>query len=196
MININLLSILLFILFVGVIIFIFNSKYIVDDFAMDYSCEAVQNKYYHTDELLHKSQCPNIVILEKSIGNRPVFFAEYGDHNGPYFSKDYIRYYYMGMSPDGIALNLDYDLYYYPWYNPYRWFYGSYGYYPRRDLKWRRKLYNKWDDYSRRLERRRHGGYNRDYRRDRRDRKDRRSGKRESRSPKRESPKRESPKRK
>jgi hypothetical protein len=146
---------LIIILVITVIVFIFNSKFIVDNFVdLDLSCDAIQNKYYHTEELLHKSQCPNLVILEKLINGTTAFFVEQGDHNGPYFSQDYIRYYHMGVSPDGIILNLEYDLYYYPWYNPRRWFHGAYGYYPRRRAHWRRDLYDKWDDYSKRLDRR------------------------------------------
>ena len=147
---------LIILLVITVIVFIFNSKFIVDNFAdLDLSCDAIQNKYYHTEELLHKLRCPNLVILEKNIGGRPAFFVEQGDHDGPYFSKDYIRYYHMGVSPDGIILNLEYDLYYYPWYNPRRWFHGAYGYYPRRRrAHWRKDLYDKWDDYSKRLDRR------------------------------------------
>ena len=132
----------------------FNSKSIVDNFAdLDLSCEAIQNKYYHTEELLHKSRCPNLVILEKLIGGRIAFFVEMGDHNGPFFSQDHIRYYHMGISPDGVELDLDYDLYYYPWYNPYRWFHRPYGYHRRRG-HWRRDLYDKWNDYSDRIDRR------------------------------------------
>jgi len=156
-------KILLIILVISVIIYMFNIKFLVDDFTdLDLSCDAIQNKYYHTDELLHKSHCPNLVIIEKNIGRRPIFFAELGDHNGPYFSKDYTRYYYMGTSPDGIPLNLEYDLYYYPWYNPSRWFNGPYGYHPRgkRRRNWKRDLYNKWDDYSVRLDKR-NNRYNR-----------------------------------
>ena len=145
---------LIILLVITFIVFIFNSKFIVDNFAdLDLSCDAIQNKYYHTEELLHKSQCPNLVILEKLINGTTAFFVEQGDQDGPYFSKDYIRYYHMGVSPDGIILNLEYDLYYYPWYNPRRWFHGAYGYYPRRRTHWRRDLYDKWDDYSKRLDR-------------------------------------------
>lgn len=146
---------LIILLVITVIVFIFNSKFIVDNFAdLDLSCDAIQNKYYHTEELLHKSQCPNLVILEKLINGITAFFVEQGDQDGPFFSQDYIRYYHMGVSPDGIILNLEYDLYYYPWYNPRRWFHGAYGYYPRRRVHWRRDLYDKWDDYSKRLDRR------------------------------------------
>lgn len=146
---------LIILLVITIIIFVFNSKFIVDNFAdLDLSCDAIQNKYYHTEELLHKSQCPNLVILEKLINGTTAFFVEQGDQYGPYFSQDYIRYYHMGVSPDGIILNLEYNLYYYPWYNPRRWFHGAYGYYPRRRYHWRKDLYNKWDDYSKRLDRR------------------------------------------
>jgi len=133
----------------------FNSKSLVDNFAdLDLSCDAVQNKYYHTEELLHKSLCSNLVIVEKLIGGRVAFFCEMGDDNGPFFSKEYVRYYYMGVSPDGTELDLDYDLYQYPLYNPYRWFHRPFGFHRRRRGHWRRDLYDKWDDYSNRIDRR------------------------------------------
>lgn len=146
---------LVIVLIVAVIIFMFNSKSLVDNFAdLDLSCEAVQNKYYHAEELSYKSRCPNLVIVEKLIGGRVAFFCEMGDHNGPFFSKDYVRYYYMGVSPNGVELDLDYDLYHYPWYNPYRWFHRPYGFHRRRRGHWRRDLYDKWNDYSDRIDRR------------------------------------------
>ena len=58
----------------------------------------------------------------------------------------------MGISPDGIGLDLEYDLYYYPWYNPHRWLYGSYGYYPKRKHYWKKDLYNKWNNYSKKID--------------------------------------------
>lgn len=128
----RLFVIIILILLISLVTFCCCSKFRVDNFSSDYSCEAVQNKYYHVDELLYKSRCPNLVIVEKNINGTPVFFAEMGDSKGPYFSRDHIRHYYLGISPDGIELNLDYDLYEYPWYNPYRWMYGPYRYYPRR----------------------------------------------------------------
>jgi hypothetical protein len=153
---------LILILLISLIVFMFNSKHLVDNFTdLDLSCYAIQNKYYHTDELLHKSRCPNLVILEKLINGRTAFFAEQGDHNGPYYSKDYTRYYYMGVSPDGLELDLNYDLYYYPWYNPYRWFNRPYGYYPRIRGNLRRKWYDKWNDYKHRLDG--HHGHHRHY---------------------------------
>ena len=52
-----------------------NAKFRVDNFSMDLSCEAVQNKYYHPEELEAKMHCPNLVILEKNINGRPAFFC-------------------------------------------------------------------------------------------------------------------------
>lgn len=138
-----------------------NAKFRVDNFSMDLSCEAVQNKYYHPEELEAKMHCPNLVIVEKNINGRPAFFAEFGDHKGPYFSSDYVRYYYMGMSPEGIPLNLDYDLYYYPWWNPRSWFYGRNVYYPRRRYHWEDDWHRPWRRYNRRIDRKRN--YDRDH---------------------------------
>lgn len=117
---------------------------------LNYTCEAIQNKYYHPRELLYKAGCPNLVIVEKDSFGTPLFTAEAGDKNGPYFSKDYVRYYHLGISPDGVVLDLDYDLYYRPWYNPIRWVGGPYGYYrPRRwnrERRWRKnRRWNFWD---------------------------------------------------
>ena len=114
---------IIIILVITVIILMCLSCKKIDNFD-SFNCEAIQNKYYTREEILHKSGCPNVVILEKTNG----YFAENGDINGPYFSKDYIRYYYMGVSNDGLYLdpNLDYSIYYYPWYNPRRWLYGRY----------------------------------------------------------------------
>ena len=82
---------LILILLISLIVFMFNSKHLVDNFTdLDLSCYAIQNKYYNIDELLYKSRCPNLVILEKLINGRTAFFAEQGDHNGPYYCTDYI----------------------------------------------------------------------------------------------------------
>ena len=78
---------------------------------------------------MYRASCPNIVIVEKYINGALAFFAEVGDSNGPYFSKDYNDYYHLGRSPvTGRQLDLNYDLYYYPGWNPYSWFYGPYSY--------------------------------------------------------------------
>ena len=117
---------------------------------LNYTCEAIQNKYYHPRELLYKAGCPNLVIVEKDSFGTPLFTAEAGDKNGPYFSKDYIRYYHLGVSPDGVVLDLEYDLYYRPWYNPIRWFGGPYGYYrPRRNRPRRWKKNRRWNFWDR-----------------------------------------------
>ena len=139
-----------------------NAKFRVDNFSMDLSCEAVQNKYYHPEELEAKMHCPNLVIVEKNINGRPAFFAEFGDHKGPYFSSDYVRYYHMGMSPEGIPLNLEYDLYYYPLWNPRRWFYGRNVYYPRRRYHWEDDWKRPWNRYNRRINRKRNYDWNYD----------------------------------
>ncbi len=130
-----------------------NTKFRVDNFSMDLSCEAVQNKYYHPEELEAKMNCPNLVIVEKIINGIKAFFAEFGDHKGPYFSSDYVRYYYMGMSPEGIPLNLDYDLYYRPLWNPRSWFYGRNVYLPRRRYHWEDDWHRPWRRYNRRIDR-------------------------------------------
>ena len=101
---------IIFLFLVSLISIILSSIKIKIDNFMDFSCTAEQNKNYHPEELLHKSRCQNIVIVEKIINRHPMFFAENGDEDGPYFSKDYVRYYYLGVSPEGIQLDLDYDL--------------------------------------------------------------------------------------
>ena len=133
-INFYVLFILLFLL-ISIVIFC-NIKFKVDQFT-DMSCYAQQNKYYQPEELMFKSQCPNLVVLKKYKNGFPLFFVEEGDENGPYFSKDYSNYYYLGISPDGERLDLEYELYYYPRYNPMRWFYGPYRYH--RPDRWFRK---------------------------------------------------------
>ncbi len=56
------------------------------------------------------------------------------------------------MSPDGQSLNLDYDLYYHPWYNPIRWFHGPYRYYPRRKkYYWKNHWYHPWKKYNKKI---------------------------------------------
>lgn len=62
------------------------------------------------------SRCRKKIIRES------LFTEEAGDKNGPRFSKDYVRYYHLGISPDGAVLDL--DLYYRLWYNPIRWMGG------------------------------------------------------------------------
>lgn len=122
--------IIIIILIITVIILCCCSKDKFENFTeLDFSCEAIQNKYYHPKELQYKSQCPNLVIVEKHYFGNPIFYAEFGDERGPYFSQDYVRYYYLGISPDGIELDLEYDMYSLPWYNPNRWFGGRYRYY-------------------------------------------------------------------
>lgn len=153
-----LILLIISLLVIGILLCL-NSKFRVDNFSMDYSCEAIQNKYYHPEELLTKANCPNLVIIEKHINGRPAFFSEFGDHTGPYFSSDYVRYYYMGMSPEGLPLNLEYDLYYRPWWNPRSWFYGRNIYYPRRTYHWEDDWHRPWKSYKRRIER----GRNRDW---------------------------------
>ena len=144
--NNNVLIILFSILiFIIVIIFCCSSCFRVDNFA-DLSCEAIQNKYYHIDELIYKSKCPNLVILEKLVNNKIAFFAELGDENGPYFSKDHINFYYMGISPRGETIDLNYDLYYMPVWNPIRWFAHSPYQFRRRRPRRRRKKYYFADD--------------------------------------------------
>ena len=147
----NILPFIIIVLCIVTIILACLAKYIPENFEdLDYSCEAIQNKYYHPRELLYKASCPRLVIVEKQSFGVPIFTVEAGDHTGPYFSKDYIRYYHLGVSPDGVVLDLEYDLYYRPWYNPIRWFGGPYGYYrPRRWDKQRK--WNKWnrDGYRR-----------------------------------------------
>ena len=65
---------LILILLISLIVFMFNSKHLVDNFTdLDLSCYAIQNKYYNIDELLYKSRCPNLVILEKLINGRTAF---------------------------------------------------------------------------------------------------------------------------
>jgi hypothetical protein len=119
----------------------------------DLSCEAIQNKNYHIQELIYKASCPNLVIVEKYSFGKPVFTVEVGDQNGPHFSKDYGRYYHLGVSPDGKEIDLEYDLYHHPWYNPIRWFNGPYGYYRRnnwgnrRNRRNRKKMWNSDDRY-------------------------------------------------
>ena len=130
-------SCIIFILLLFSIIFICcNIKFKVDKFT-DMSCYAQQNKHYLPEELIFKSKCPNLVILKKYKNGYPLFYAEEGDENGPYFSKDYSTYYYLGTSPNGELLDLEYELYYYPMYNPIRWFYGPYIYH--RPNAWYRK---------------------------------------------------------
>jgi hypothetical protein len=133
--------IILIILLLSIIIIISCTiKFKVDEFT-DMSCYAQQNKHYQPEELMFKSRCRNLVILKKYKNGYPLFFAEDGDQNGPYFSKDYSTYYYLGRSPNGEYLDLEYDLYYYPIYNPIRWLYGPYGYH--RPYLWHRR--NRFD---------------------------------------------------
>lgn len=151
----RLFTIIISLLLIIALVFCCTSKYKVDSF-MNFSCDAIQNKYYHPEELIYKSNCPNIVIVQKSTrSGRPVFFAEHGDENGPYWSRDYDTYYYLGVSPHGVLLDLDYDLYYRPFYNPFRWIYGRHDYIKRRKNKktnikdgW----YEPWKSYHNKLE--------------------------------------------
>lgn len=70
-----------------------------------------------------------------------MFTVEADVQNGPYFSKYYVKYYHLGISPDCIVLDLDYDLYYLPWYNPIRLVGVPYLYYiPKRN---RQRKWNK-----------------------------------------------------
>lgn len=154
-----LIILIILLLIIGLIICL-NVKFKVDDFSMDYSCEAIQNKYYHPEELEVKANCPNLVIVEKNINGRPAFFAEFGDYYGPYFSSDFIRYYHMGMSPEGLLLNLEYDLYRYPWYNPLSWYRGIYAYYPRRRYNWKDHWRRPWKRYNKRINRKRDYNWN------------------------------------
>ena len=146
----NIFPFIIIVLCIVTIILACLAKYRPENFEdLDYSCEAIQNKYYHSRELLYKASCPNLVIVEKQSFGVPMFTVEAGDQTGPYFSKDYIRYYHLGVSPDGVVLDLEYDLYYRPWYNPLRWFGGPYGYY--RSRRNRQRKWNKWnrDGYRR-----------------------------------------------
>ena len=118
-----------------------NIKFTIDNFS-DMSCYTQQNKHYQPDELMFKSMCRNLVILKKYKNGFPLFYAEQGDENGPYFSKDYSTYYYLGISPDGEILDLEYELYYYPRYNPMRWFYGPYRYH-RPNIWYKKNPWNK-----------------------------------------------------
>ena len=174
-----------------------TSKFSVDNFSMDYTCEAVQNKYYHPEELMYKSQCPNLVIVEKIMYNRPYFTVEAGDHRGPYFSSDYTTYYHMGVSPNGRLLNLEYDLYQRPWYNPYSWFHGRYYYEPRRNYHWRDKWYKPWNRYKNKIDRKdRKDRKFRNYYENSYEHKERNNRKHsDNRTPKRDTPKRDTPKR-
>ena len=167
---------LFLILIVATLLFCFNSKYKVkqDNFT-DFSCDAIQNKYYQPEELLYKSRCPNLVIVEKHINGIPQFFAELGDYKGPYFSKDYTTFYYLGVSPEGIQLNLDYDLYYYPFYNPVRWFNGPFRYHRRWSGNWNDNWFNPWNKYKNRINRRKNYNY-RDSPRRRKNNKDYKKG--------------------
>lgn len=172
----NIFPFIIIVLCIVTIILACLAKYIPENFEdLDYSCEATQNKYYHPRELLYKASCPNLVIVEKNSFGVPLFTAEVGDQNGPYFSKDYIRYYHLGVSPDGVVLDLEYDLYYRPWYNPIRWFGGPYGYY--RPRRWnRQRKWNKWNRDGYRRDGYRRDGYRRNFwdRQDRQDRQDQR----------------------
>lgn len=162
-------GIIIIILIITVIILSCCSKDKFENFTeLDFSCEAIQNKSYHPKELQYKSQCPNLVIVEKHYFGNPIFYAEFGDERGPYFSQDYVRYYYLGISPDGIELDLEYDMYSLPWYNPNRWFGGRYRYYRplgykkywknRRNNRkgWKNRRSNEYDlkkqDYERRIQ--------------------------------------------
>jgi len=172
------LEIIIVILTIILIMLLLTSKFKVDYFP-DFSCEATQNKYYTIEELKYRASCPNIVICEKYINGAFAFFAEAGDSNGPYFSKDCNDYYYLGVSPvTGKRLDLEYyDLYYYPRWNPYRWFNGQYGY--------RRQIPNFWSNpygyqgyqgyrWDRRNRRNRKDRGYQVYRGDRKDRRDQR----------------------
>lgn len=148
------MKVLIVLIILSLIIGIFiccNIKFREENFTMDYSCDVIQNKYYDVEELHYKSKCPNLVIVEKNIYGNSAFFAEQGDYKGPYFSNDFITYYYMGLSPQGTPLNLEYDLYSHPWYNPRRWIYGRYSYYPRNDYHWGNNWYNPWNNYNKRI---------------------------------------------
>ena len=149
----RLFTIVIMILLIATTIFCCTSKYKVDSF-MDFSCDAVQNKYYQPEELIYKSNCPNLVIVQKNTrSGRPIFFAEYGDENGPYWSRDYVTYYYLGESPHGLYLDLDYDLYYRPFYNPLRWLYGRYDYVKRKkNTNFKDGWYKPWKSYHNKLE--------------------------------------------
>ena len=101
----------------------------VDNFS-DLSCENEQKPVYTPQELIFKSQCPNLVILLHHDGS---YSVEPGDSGGPLFTdqSQYATYYHMGESPEGhelVPVLEDYELWYYPRYNPIRWFSGPWRY--------------------------------------------------------------------
>ena len=74
----------------------------VDNFS-DLSCENEQKPVYTPQELIFKSQCPNLVILLHHNGS---YSVEPGDYSGPLFTDEsqYHTYYHMGVSPQGHEL--------------------------------------------------------------------------------------------
>ena len=83
------MNVIIIILIIILLITTFCSRKQIDNFN-SFNCMAVQNQFYSPEEIDFKSKCRNLVILEKERG----FFAEEGDESGPFFSKDYIRYYH------------------------------------------------------------------------------------------------------
>lgn len=122
----------------------------VDNFS-DLSCENEQKPVYTPQELIFKSQCPNLVILLHHNGSYSVEPVDLGGR--PLFTdhSQYKTYYHMGVSPDGeelVPLLEDYELWYYPRYNPIRWFSGPWRYRDRRPF-WRRPWRGPWGHRNR-----------------------------------------------
>lgn len=149
----GLFTIIIILLIIIPVIYCCTAKYKVDSF-MDFSCEAIKNKYYQPEELIYKSNCPNLVILQKNNKfGTPTFFPEYGNINGPNNNNnDYDVYYYLSKSPNGLFLDLDYDLYYRPFYNPFRWLSGKYEYIKRKNINFKDGWYEPWKYYHNKLE--------------------------------------------
>ena len=103
----------------------------------------LSDRYLSYEEAIHKMQNPRIVICENETG----LIAVSGDHKGPHFTRDCVKWYHISQVPrmnnDYVFENLfnrDYDEYVYPWYNPLRWYHGSkpfYGY-RRWNNPWRK----------------------------------------------------------
>ena len=125
------------------ILIILCFTYEVHDNFSNFDLEPSGNRLLSYEEAIYKMQNPRIVICENETG----LIAVPGDHKGPMFTSDCLKWYHISQVPrknnDYVYDNLfnrDYDEYVYPWYNPMRWYYGSkpfYGY-RRWNNPWRK----------------------------------------------------------
>lgn len=116
------------------------------------TCDVIQNEPIVYEQAMHYMYyCNNIGVghKRKSDGSY-ILYAEQGDQYGPLFSKDFLTWYYQGEKQwglnefgDNLNNEFDYDYYYYPWYNPIRYIYGSKPFYRRRPFAYRIPNWNR-----------------------------------------------------